>query len=389
MIKRWLGVLVVALATVSPLAAADTAQRLVLPSAASVQGLAPFYSDVRVFNTSYTDEVTVTATYRCYIPTCPGSVAPVPLVLSPRESRALDDIVANTFGATNSAGGVEFDWVGDSEQVVVTSRLYSTAPVPTVGMFIPGLSLSEAFPDTVLTSVKNGGAGLGFRTNAGVFNPGDAAVNVSMDVFDGSVIVGAPVTAVVPGHSGVQINQVFRAAGVESHATGNGVIAVHATGPVFSFAAVIDNTTTDPYLVLGSQDGPKQAFTPAVTPTQSEPTHTPTITPPAPTPTPTPGPSAAHTVNIGQGGGTNFFDPASGTSTTTIKAGTTVHWVWVSGFHSTVSGTCSGGCTPDGKWASAAGSGMTFDHTFPSAGTFPYFCSVHGQIMQGTVIVNP
>ncbi len=152
-------------------AAADTAQRLVLPSAASVQGLAPFYSDVRVFNTSYTDEVTVTATYRCYIPTCPGSVAPVPLVLSPRESRALDDIVANTFGATNSAGGVEFDWVGDSEQVVVTSRLYSTAPVPTVGMFIPGLSLSEAFPDSGADVGEERWGGVGFSDQCGGVQP--------------------------------------------------------------------------------------------------------------------------------------------------------------------------------------------------------------------------
>ncbi len=387
MIKRWLGALVVALATVSPLAAADTAQRLVLTSAASVQGLAPFYSDVRVFNTSYTDPVTVRATYRCYIPTCPGSAVPVDLVLSPRESRALDDIVANTFGAVNSAGGVEFDWVGDSEQVVVTSRLYSTAPVPTVGMFIPGLSLSEAFPDTVLTSVKNGGSALGFRTNAGVFNPGDAAVSVSMDVYDGSVVLGNPVTATVPGHSGVQINQIFRAAGVETHATGNGVIAVHASGPVFSFAAVIDNATTDPYLVQGAEDGPKQAFTPAITPTQSEPTHTPTVTPSAPTPTPTQG-ASIRTVNVGQGG-MRFVDSSSGTSTTTITAGTTVHWVWVSGFHSTTSGTCSGGCTPNGDWTSALGSGLTFDHTFTVAGTFPYFCEQHGAAMTGTVIVNP
>ncbi len=362
------------------LPAADTAQRLVLTSAASVQGLAPFYSDVRVFNTSYTDPVTVRATYRCYIPTCPGSAVPVDLVLSPRESRALDDIVANTFGAVNSAGGVEFDWVGDSEQVVVTSRLYSTAPVPTVGMFIPGLSLSEAFPDTVLTSVKNGGSALGFRTNAGVFNPGDAAVSVSMDVYDGSVVLGNPVTATVPGHSGVQINQIFRAAGVETHATGNGVIAVHASGPVFSFAAVIDNATTDPYLVQGAEDGPKQAFTPALTPT------------------PTPSPSSTHTVNVGQGGN-RFADVTSGTATTTINVGDTVEWVWSgSTNHGTDNGACSSGggyygeptCTSTGSWLSGVHAApFSWSHTFTEAGTFNYFCDVHQGSMTGKVIVNP
>ncbi len=222
-----------------------------------------------------------------------------------------------------------------------------------------------------------------------MFNPGDAAVNVSMDVFDGSVIVGAPVTAVVPGHSGVQINQVFRAAGVESHATGNGVIAVHATGPVFSFAAVIDNTTTDPYLVLGSQDGPKQAFTPAVTPTQSEPTHT---------PTPTPGPSATHTVNVGQDGN-RFVDATSGTGTTTIKVGDTVVWVWTGATnHGADNGTCSSGggyygdptCTSTGSWLSGVHMApFSFSHTFTQAGEFNYFCDIHQGSMTGKVIVNP
>jgi plastocyanin len=31
----------------------------------------------------------------------------------------------------------------------------------------------------------------------------------------------------------------------------------------------------------------------------------------------------------------------------------------------------------------------TFNHTFPSAGSFPYFCTVHGSLMTGMVVVNP
>jgi plastocyanin len=110
--------------------------------------------------------------------------------------------------------------------------------------------------------------------------------------------------------------------------------------------------------------------------------------PGAPTPTRTPLPAADRVVNVGQNGGLVFADQQAGGSTTTIAAGTTVQWVWVSGFHSTTSGTCSGTCTPDGSWDSGAGSGMTFSHTFNQAGTFPYFCSVHGAMMTGTVVVN-
>ncbi len=122
---------------------------------------------------------------------------------------------------------------------------------------------------------------------------------------------------------------------------------------------------------------------PTSTPQPGVPTRTPTVA----VATPTPLPSAA-IVNVGQGGGMTFADQRSGGSTTTIAVGTTVQWVWVSGFHSTTSGTCGATCTPDGNWDSGAGSGMTFSKTFNQAGTFPYFCTVHGALMTGSVVVQ-
>jgi plastocyanin len=386
--RKVIGVLAafVALAALSvPLPAADGPVTIVLPNAASIVGAAPFFSDVRVFNTSYSDGVDVMATYRCFLGTCPATAPQFLISLSPRQSMALDDICVSAFGAPNSAGGVEFDYVGESEQVVVTSRLYSTSPTPTVGMFIPALELSEAFPNTVLTSLENGGSGGGFRTNSGAFNAGSSPVTATFRVFDGSTPVGNAVTRTVPAHSGVQINQVFREAGVQNLQTSNGVVTVTASGPVFSYAVVIDNDTSDPIFVRGAEDKPFQATTPAPTTTQNEPTHTPTRTPtpPAPTPTPTPPGGQTRTVNVGVGGALNFVDTASLTSTTTISVGMTVKWTWMTGFHSTTS-------TTPGIWDSGEFSAPhTFSRTFSQAGNFPYFCTVHGQIMSGTVIVNP
>jgi len=54
-----------------------------------------------------------------------------------------------------------------------------------------------------------------------------------------------------------------------------------------------------------------------------------------------------------------------------IKVGDTVHWVWDNDNHST---TADGGAWDSG----VRNTGSTFDHTFPSAGTFPYYCLVHG-----------
>lgn len=71
----------------------------------------------------------------------------------------------------------------------------------------------------------------------------------------------------------------------------------------------------------------------------------------------------------------------------TIQAGTTIRWRNTTNTHHTV--------TPDGhsEWSEhsfASGSqGETFEHTFDSAGEFPYFCSPHqGQGMVGTITVQ-
>jgi plastocyanin len=350
------------------------ATTIVMPNAASIVGAAPFFSDVRVFNTSYSDSVDVTATYRCFLGACPAGAPQFLISLSPRQSMALNDICISAFGAPGSAGGVEFDYAGESGQVVVTSRLYSTAPTPTVGMFIPGLELSEAHSNTVLTSLRNGGSGGGFRTNAGVFNAGGAALTATFHVFNGSTPVGNALTRTVPAHSGVQINQVFREAGVADLQTDNGVVTVTATGPVFSYAVVLDNDTTDPIFVRGAEDEPFQAVTPA--------------------------PTTTHIVHVGQGGN-RFVDEKSGGSTTTILVGDTVTWVWeANGQHGIESGSCTAGgsdpygydpsCSANGNFAVAAGSApLSFSRTFTQTGSFPYFCTIHNAGMTGRVVVNP
>lgn len=121
-----------------------------------------------------------------------------------------------------------------------------------------------------------------------------------------------------------------------------------------------------------------------------------TMTGPTATPTPangpTPTPNVTHLVTVGKGPegqlSNVFLDSQSGTSTSTIHVGEAIQWTWLSGTHSTTSGTCAVGCVANGIWDSGIGQGMTYQRTFTTAGTFPYFCQVHGVMMQGTVIVE-
>jgi len=112
---------------------------------------------------------------------------------------------------------------------------------------------------------------------------------------------------------------------------------------------------------------------------------------PLPTTTTTviPGPQT-HTVMVGNGGLT--FTPAN----LTIHAGDTVHWMWATAGHSVVSGSNG---TPDNRFCSPSdtgcdnpplsNAGATYDHTFPTAGTFPYHCSAHFLLgMTGKITVQ-
>lgn len=231
---------------------------ITIPAVASIVGLAPFYSDVRVFNTSYTSSIGVTATYRCFLAACPAVQAQETFTLSPRESRAFDNMVVSAFDAPNSAGGVEFAIAppGTETDVVVTSRLYSDAPTPTVGMFIPGVTAAAAHRYSVLTQISNGGTGAGFRSNVGTFNGSDAAATVDYAVYWEGHWVGQ-VQRTIPAHSGIQINDIFGPGGINHPLleTSDSVVTVQTDGPaVLSYAAVIDNATTDPIFVAGAAD---------------------------------------------------------------------------------------------------------------------------------------
>ncbi|MDQ6918529.1 MAG: multicopper oxidase domain-containing protein, partial [Candidatus Dormibacteraeota bacterium] len=86
----------------------------------------------------------------------------------------------------------------------------------------------------------------------------------------------------------------------------------------------------------------------------------------------------------------NLFNPAN----VTIAHGTAVRWTnnGANMQHTTTSNGHAGGpCTPISAedWDSGTiAHGSTFDHTFPTAGTFNYHCDVHGCGMAGTVTVT-
>jgi plastocyanin len=88
---------------------------------------------------------------------------------------------------------------------------------------------------------------------------------------------------------------------------------------------------------------------------------------------------ATAAVTVGSGD-TLTFSPA----TVDIAAGGTVTWTWAAENTMPHNVTSS-----DGRFSgSVTQVHGTFSSTFAAAGSYPYFCTVHGQIMSGTVIVH-
>ncbi|TAL07116.1 MAG: hypothetical protein EPO00_09825 [Chloroflexota bacterium] len=118
---------------------------------------------------------------------------------------------------------------------------------------------------------------------------------------------------------------------------------------------------------------------PAVTfhPASVEPTAAPTAPPtaaPSPDATANPGgPTAAVTI----------FDNGFTEAKITIAAGTTVTWTNTGRRSHTVTSV-------DGTFGSdgSLSSGLTYAHTFATAGSFDYICTIHSD-MRGTITVTP
>jgi len=89
--------------------------------------------------------------------------------------------------------------------------------------------------------------------------------------------------------------------------------------------------------------------------------------------------TSAGVVMVGAGNA-NSFTP----STVTVRAGESVTWNWVSGFHSVVSDSMPK------AWAdSPAQASGQFTATFSTAGSYDYHCGIHGTMMTGTIVVTP
>lgn len=86
-----------------------------------------------------------------------------------------------------------------------------------------------------------------------------------------------------------------------------------------------------------------------------------------------------HEVQVGN----FFFSPQN----LTIQKGDTVRWVWVSGTHTTTSGSPDDLENSGLVWDNPLNEGTpSFEHTFNDAGAFPYYCTIHPAMLASITV---
>ena len=152
-------------------------------------------------------------------------------------------------------------------------------------------------------------------------------------------------------------------------------ISVHSTVPVTARTNGSTSTSGTPTTTSGVSLTTPESSTTETTDLTTTP---PTTTPPTTTP-----PSTTHNVSIGD----KFFDAGMGDTSVTISVGDTVEWINGGDKGHTVTSGAVG--NPDKLWDSGVLiAGRSFSWTFKTSGTFQYFCTIHGDKMEATVIVR-
>src|ERR1019366_8511032 len=214
----------------------------VIPTSAHVVGSlgACFTTDLRLFNTDRANPQTVSLRFQ---PAGTGPARTVSLTLPPLSTRALDDVLGNTFRTT----GYGPLFLSAQPSVVAASHTATTAVRG--GSF--GLSIPAAPPaaaagaGTTLTLVpvfRNAG----FRVNVGLTEVTGQEAAAEIVVKDGHGSVRAVFPETVPAGGLLQVNDVYAAVNLPPDAADRFEIrVVSGAGRVVPFATPVDDSSND------------------------------------------------------------------------------------------------------------------------------------------------
>jgi uncharacterized repeat protein (TIGR01451 family) len=237
--------------------ATPPANALVIPSVGHLDGLdSHWQSDIRVSNTgvarqSYALAFTPADTTK--------AVQSTTISIDPGATTALDDIVANWYGATGSGGTLELHPIDSAGRVspvtttVASSRTYNVTTGGTLGQFIPAIPFAQfAGSANGILSLQQVAQSAAYRTNFGIVEGSGQPAAGTMSIFDAAGAKLKDVPFSLAPFEQQSFNGMIAANGIASLPDGRvSVQVLSGGGKVTTFASVVDNHTGDPLLVSG------------------------------------------------------------------------------------------------------------------------------------------
>ena len=166
--------------------------------------------------------------------------------IPPCSSMGIDDAVLSLFGHDGS-GALLIQ--SDASNLVITSRTYNDQPQGTFGQFIPGIAESR-LNGTLLTQLTENDT---YRTNVGMAALYELEQTVSLELYDSSGTQLNSMDVVLPPLGHMQLNQIYRMAGVGS--VKNGFIKIKNGTGLAAYASVVDNRTGDAIFIPAANVG--------------------------------------------------------------------------------------------------------------------------------------
>ncbi|MBI4789253.1 MAG: LysM peptidoglycan-binding domain-containing protein [Chloroflexi bacterium] len=272
---------------------------------------------------------------------------------------------ATTVPAIMSANGLASDYIYVGQRLIVPVGVSYPPPAPPAQNF--GCKYTVQFRDTIFS--------IAYRYRVSVASLMQANFLYSPYIFVGQQLnvpcINPPPPA-FPMYTVKQGDNLFR-------------IAIQYGTTIYAIAVV--NGIPNPNLIFVGQNlvipYPNTVVYPTV----------PTITPSG-TGTPTVTPTATATITGTTGGACTGTCPvvmrnlAYEPQSLTVTAGSTVTWLNIDTVTHTVTAGTPGNITPNSFRSSQLGTNQTYNFTFNTAGTYQYFCEIHGAQMTGTIIVQ-
>ena len=221
-----------------------------------------FRTDARIFNPSTTKDITIQAYYLPVGNTDNSGVQPISITVPKRQMLLFDDVVSSLFHS-GGLGGIRLK---SDDDFIATSRIYAQTTATscqgagTLGQFLEGDDVTGASTTGVLIQLKSSSA---FRTNIGAVNPNSTAAHVTWRLYDKSnALISTSSSITMPPYGVVAPTSMtsgffFASSGDLSDSW----VSFASDQPIFAYASVVDNITTDPTYIAMSKDSGGTAIT--------------------------------------------------------------------------------------------------------------------------------